>query len=262
MENAGLDNGKQVALVTGGASGIGLGIARRLAEQGMAVVAADWSAAACADAAASLDGYRDRTAVVEADVGTQGGAAKAVEKAVTRFGRIDLLCNNAAIHPIATIEDMDLEAWNEAFRVNVTGAFLCSQRALPHMKKQGSGTIVNIGSVSGVAPYVGGGAYAVTKAALAMLTRVLALEAGPAGITVNCISPGSIRHRGPGDGNTAHIPVGRGGTINDVASLVLYLASAEARYMTGATLVLDGGATAGRKRTGVAVERLSDQGNG
>jgi len=119
---------------------------------------------------------------------------------------------------------------------------------------------VNMGSVSGVSPYVGGGAYAVTKAALAMLTRVLALEAGPFGITVNCIAPGSIRHRTEAGGNTAHIPVGRGGAIDDVASLVIYLASEEAGYMTGATLVLDGGATAGRKRAGVAVERLPDQG--
>ncbi|MCY4489099.1 MAG: SDR family NAD(P)-dependent oxidoreductase [Deltaproteobacteria bacterium] len=255
-----MENSRQVAVVTGGASGIGLGIVRRLSERGMAVVAADWNAAACADAAASLDGDRDRTAVVEADVGTEAGAAEAVETAVTRFGRIDLLCNNAAIHPIATVEEMDVTAWNEAFRVNVTGALLCSRRVLPHMKKQGAGSIVNIGSVSGVAPYVGGGAYAVTKAALAMLTRVLALEAGPSGITVNCIAPGSIQHRTPGGGNTSHIPVGRGGTIDDVASLVLYLASAEARYMTGATLVLDGGATAGRKRAGAAVERLPDQG--
>ena len=254
-----MESRRQVAVVTGGASGIGLGIARRLAGQGMAVVAADWNGAACADAAASLDGYRDRTAVVEADVGAEAGAAKAVETAVARFGRIDLLCNNAAIHPIATIEEMELEAWNEAFRVNVTGAFLCSRRALPHMKEQRAGSIVNIGSVSGVSPYAGGGAYAVTKAALAMLTRVLALEAGPFGITVNCIAPGSIRHRAEAGGNTAHIPVGRGGAIDDVASLVSYLASAEASYMTGATLVLDGGATAGRKRAGVTVERLPDQ---
>ena len=255
-----MENSRQVAVVTGGASGIGLGIARRLAGQGMAVVAADWSAAACASAAESLAGCEAPTVVVEADIGTEAGSAEAIETAVTRFGRIDLLCNNAAIHPIATIEEMDVGAWNDAFRVNVTGAFLCSQRALPHMKEQGAGAIVNIGSVSGVSPYAGGGAYAVTKAALAMLTRVLALEAGPFGITVNCISPGSIRHRIQGEGNTAHIPVGRGGTIDDVASLVTYLASAEASYMTGATLVLDGGATAGRKRAGVAVERQPDQG--
>ncbi len=255
-----LESSRRVALVTGGASGIGLGIVRRLAEQDMAVVAADWNAAACAGAVAELGACQDRTVVVEADIGTEAGAAKAIETTVGRFGRIDLLCNNAAIHPAATIEEMDVTDWNEAFRVNVTGAFLCSKLAMPQMKKQGAGTIVNIGSVSGVSPYVGGGAYAVTKAALAMLTRVLALEAGPFGITVNCISPGSIQHRPGSAGNTAHIPVGRGGTIDDVASLVAYLASAEAGYMTGATLVLDGGATAGRKRARVSVETLPDQG--
>jgi 3-oxoacyl-[acyl-carrier protein] reductase len=255
-----VDSSPRVAVVTGGASGIGLGIARRLAEHGIAVVAADWNAAACASAMASLDNYRDRTAVVEADIGTEAGATKTIETAIRRFGRLDLVCNNAAIHPIATIEEMDLAVWDEAFRVNVSGAFLCSKLALPHMKKQGAGTIVNIGSVSGVSPYVGGGAYAVTKAAMAMLTRVLALEAGAFGVTANCICPGSIQHRTRGDGSAAHIPVGRAGTIDDVASLVIYLASAEARYMTGATLVLDGGATAGRQRVRAPVDRLVDHG--
>lgn len=255
-----LKTSRGVALVTGGASGIGLGIARRLAEHGMAVVAADWSAAACTSAVTSLDEYQDRTVVVEADIGTEAGAAETIKTAISQFGRLDLVCNNAAIHPMATIEGMELAVWNEAFRVNVSGAFLCSKLALPHMKEQGAGTIVNIGSVSGVSPYVGGGAYAVTKAALAMLTRVLALEAGPFGVTANCICPGSIQHRTESRGSAAHIPVGRAGTIDDVASLVIYLASAEARYMTGATLVLDGGATAGRQRFRAAVERLPDQG--
>jgi NAD(P)-dependent dehydrogenase (short-subunit alcohol dehydrogenase family) len=226
----------------------------------MAVVAADWNAAACANAVASLNDYQNRTVVIEADIGTEVGASKTIETAIRRFGRLDVVCNNAAIHPTATIEEMGLAVWNEAFRVNVSGAFLCSKLALPHMKKQGAGTIVNIGSVSGVSPYVGGGAYAVTKAALAMLTRVLALEAGSFGVTVNCICPGSIQHRTKNGGSAAHIPVGRSGTIDDVASLVIYLASAEARYMTGATLVLDGGATAGRQRVRAPVKRLVDNG--
>ena len=243
---------QKVALVTGGASGIGLGIARRLLESGMSVVAADWSKDACSSAKASLSSYAERTVILEADIGTEAGAGNAVQTAIQHFGGLDLVCNNAAIHPMATIEEMDLATWNEAHRVNVCGAFLCSKLAFPHMKRQGAGAIVNIGSVSGVAPYVGGGAYAVTKAALAMLTRVLALEGGPYGVTANCISPGSIRH-GPGSEDAqapANIPIGRVGTVDDVASLVLYLASDEARYMTGATLVLDGGATAGRVRGG------------
>jgi len=145
VRRAELPDHPRSSVVTGGASGIGLGIVRHFLALGGSVVAVDRDAQACASARVA-------------------------------FGRLDLVCNNAAIHPIATIEEMDLAAWNEAFRVNVSGAFLCIKRALPHMKKQGAGTIVNIGSVSGVSPYVGGGAYAATKAALAMLTRVLALE--------------------------------------------------------------------------------------
>ena len=155
------------------------------------------------------------------------------------------------IDPGLTLEEMDIDAWREVFRVNVDGTLLCSKAALPHMKRQGSGSIIIMGSVSGVLPYVGGGAYATTKAALAMLTRVLALEAGPYGVRVNCIAPGAIRHRvDPGESQAAapHIPIGRAGTIDDVAHMVSYLASDQATYLTGSVIVLDGGATAGRVR--------------
>jgi NAD(P)-dependent dehydrogenase (short-subunit alcohol dehydrogenase family) len=123
---------------------------------------------------------------------------------------------------------------------------------LPQMKRQGSGAIVNIGSVSGVAPYAGGSAYGASKAAVAMFTRALALEVGAHGITVNCIAPGSIRHRDDEADDTppAHIPIGRHGKPADVAELVAYLASEAAGYLTGAVIVLDGGATAGRARVG------------
>jgi NAD(P)-dependent dehydrogenase (short-subunit alcohol dehydrogenase family) len=109
------------------------------------------------------------------------------------YGRLDLLCNNAAVHPLEFVEEHALETWSETFRVNVDGTMLCSQLALPHMKRQKSGTIVNIGSISGLVPYAGGSAYAASKAAIIMLTKVLALEAGPHGVRVNCICPGSIR---------------------------------------------------------------------
>jgi NAD(P)-dependent dehydrogenase (short-subunit alcohol dehydrogenase family) len=117
------------------------------------------------------------------------------------------------------------------------------------MKRQKKGAIVNMGSISGSMAYAGGGAYATSKAAIAQLTKVLALEAGPYGITVNCIEPGTIRHR-PGTENesASHIPIGRAGTVTDVAKLVSYLASDAASYMTGSVITLDGGATAGRVR--------------
>jgi NAD(P)-dependent dehydrogenase (short-subunit alcohol dehydrogenase family) len=238
----------RVGIVTGGASGIGLGIVRHLADAGMAVVAVDRDATACDRAREGLADLAERVAVAEGDVGTPEGAALGAQLAVERFGRIDLLCNNAAIHVFATIEEHDLESWRESFRVNVDGAMLCSRAVLPQMKAQRGGAIVNIGSVSGVLPYATGGAYACTKAALAMLTRVLAVEAGPFGIRVNCISPGSIRHRAPADAAPGFIPIGRHGTVADVAHLVAFLASDGATYVNGAEIVLDGGATAGRER--------------
>ena len=241
---------RRVAVVTGGAGGIGLAITRHLLGEGMAVVAVDWDAKACGQARASLAEAGERVLINEGDVGTPEGAALAIAAAVDNFGRLDLLCNNAALHPLELIEDHDLETWRETFRVNVDGTMLCCQHALAPMKAQGSGAIVNIGSISGKMPYGTGGAYATSKAAIAMLTKVLAIEAGPYGVTVNCICPGAIGHR-PGDEDDtprADIPIGRRGTTDDIAHMVSYLASDKAGYLTGAVIVLDGGATAGRVR--------------
>jgi NAD(P)-dependent dehydrogenase (short-subunit alcohol dehydrogenase family) len=244
---------RHVALVTGGASGIGLGIVHHLAGEGMAVVAADRDGEACAKARQSEAAFGGSVRLVMADIGTPEGAQLAVDTALEAFGRIDLLCNNAAYHPMEEIAEHRIETWRETFRVNVDGAMLCSQKAMVPMKRQGGGAIVNIGSVSGHAPYAGGGAYAVSKAAIVMLTRVLALEAGPYGIRVNCIAPGSIQHRQSQLADQpppTAIPIGRHGTLADVAHLVSYLASDAAGYMNGAMITLDGGATAGRVRAG------------
>ncbi len=173
-----------------------------------------------------------------------------MDEALVHFGRIDLLCNNAGVRHIAPLADISLADWQESFRVNVDAALLGARAVLPAMREQGGGAIVNIGSISGVAPYVEGGAYAASKAALATLTRVLAMEFGPLGIRVNCIAPGSIDRGGSGEMSSSHIPIGRAGAPDDVASLVSYLASDEASYLNGAVIVLDGGATAGRTRPG------------
>jgi len=241
-----------VAVVTGGASGIGLSIVTHLVGEGMEVVAVDRDSDSCVRARQALVEEGGRVQVVEGDIGTPEGAALAIDSAIETFGRLDVLCNNAAVHPSELIEDHDLETWRETFRVNVDGTMLCSQRALAFMKDQGRGTIINIGSISGHAPYATGGAYAVSKAAIAMLTKVLAIEAGPYGVTVNCIAPGSIQHRSGAEAQAelgaAHIPIGRRGRTADVEQLVSYLASDAAGYLTGAVIVLDGGATAGRTR--------------
>jgi 3-oxoacyl-[acyl-carrier protein] reductase len=239
----------RVAVVTGGASGIGLGIVRHLVDEGWAVVAVDRNEQACSEARKILAPVADRTRVVIADIGTPEGARLAVETAVEAFNCIDLLVNNAALHPIETIDEHSFETWSETIRVNIHGTMLCSQAALRQMKRQKKGVMVNMGSISGSVAYAGGGAYATTKAAIAQMTKVLALEAGPFGINVNCIEPGTIRHRPGSEGESAaHIPIGRAGNVGDVAKLVSYLASDAASYMTGSVITLDGGATAGRSR--------------
>src|SRR5437879_9226592 len=177
----------------------------------MCVVAIDRDSDACARAQRTLAMGEDQVRIITGDIGTLDGARKAIETSIAMYGRLDLLCNNAAVHPLELVEEHALETWSETFRVNVDGTMLCSQLALPHMKRQRLGAIVNIGSISGLVPYARGGAYAASKAAIMMLTKVLALEAGPDGVRVNCICPGSIRTQaGSGeqiDEIATHIPV-------------------------------------------------------
>lgn len=235
----------RVAVITGGANNIGLAIVRRLAGEGMAVIAVDWDEPAIARAIGA-GGASSNVRFLIADVGTPAGAALGIDAAIEVHGRLDLLCNNAAVQPLEGIEEHGLESWRETFRVNVDGTLLCTKFALPHMRRQGSGAIVNMGSISGNVPYARGGAYAASKAAIATLTKVTALEAGAFGVRVNCICAGSIL---PDDrSGEAQLPIGRFGRPDDVAQLVSYLASDAASYMTGSTIVLDGGATAGRER--------------
>lgn len=245
-----MDNSRRVAIVTGGASGIGLEIVRHLLSEGLSVVVADCDKDANGAAQQLLAKDSARLRFVLADVGTLEGVEKVAGAAVTDFGRIDVLCNNAAFHPMQRIDEHDLEDWRRAFRVNVDASLMMSQAVLPYMKGQRAGSIINMGSISGNVPYAGGGAYAASKAALAMLTRVLAIEVGEFGITVNCIAPGSIRHEAHVGTAPPNIPIGRAGRPSEVAHLVSYLASPAAQYLTGSVIVLDGGATAGRIRKG------------
>jgi NAD(P)-dependent dehydrogenase (short-subunit alcohol dehydrogenase family) len=226
----------RVAVVTGGANGIGLAIARAFLAHGDAVVAADLDEAGLGRLAAGAEA-QDRT----------------IAAAVEAFGRVDVLCNNAGVRPVVPFLELEPAEFADAFRVNVGGIFLCSRAALPHMLRQGGGIIVNIGSISGVHGYAGGSAYAASKAAAIQLSRVMALELAPRGIRVNCICPGSIETQDPpgaASAGASAIPVGRAGRPEEVADLVLYLASDAAAFMAGSVVTLDGGITAGRARPG------------
>ena len=238
----------RAAIVTGGAAGIGLGIVQGLLDDGMNVLAADRNPEACDAARRLLEGRPVH--VMEADMADEEQVREVMDEALVHFGRINLLCNNAGVRHIAPLADISLTDWQESFRVNVDAALLGARAVLPAMREQGSGVIVNIGSISGTAPYAEGGAYGASKAALIALTRVMAMEFGPLGVRVNCIAPGSIDRNGTGEMSSSHIPIGRAGAPHDVASLVAYLASDEASYLNGAVIVLDGGATAGRTRPG------------
>jgi glucose 1-dehydrogenase len=243
----------RVALVTGAGSGIGQGIAVALAEAGAAVaVNYRGNAAGAAETARLVEAAGGRALVAAADVG-QEAAVEAMFAAIdAAFGRLDILVNNAGHGgggrrfldtPFATFEAV--------LRSNLYGAFFCAQHAVRRMVEQGGGgRIVNVTSVHEVAPGIGGGAYCVSKAALSMLTKSLALELGPQGITVNSVAPGMIltgmNRRAMEDPEVlaaaeVQIPARRAGQPEDIAAMIRFLCSDAASYCTGATYYVDGG---------------------
>ena len=241
----------RVAVVTGGTTGIGFSIAKRLLQSKMRVVINGLSIEQGMAAAAGLAEFGENIQFVAADVGTTDGVRSLFDHVGTQYGRLDLLCNNAGIHRLAKIADMDVATWDQVIQNNLRSAFLCSKAALEGLNASGGGSIVNIASVGGLAGYATGAAYCPSKAGMIMLSRTLALELAPA-IRVNCICPGSIATDmlGPGAETRVapQIPVRRLGKSDEVADLVAFLASDRAGYISGSVIPVDGGATAGRVR--------------
>lgn len=227
-----------VAVVTGASRGIGAAIAARFADEGATVVAVD------------LDAPNDgdpRVRYEQADVANADEVAGVFSRTAATFGTIDVLVNNAAIWFRRPFTDISVDEWDHVLAVNLRGAFLCIQAVLEPMRAAGGGAIVNVGSQAGLSVTRGQGAhYHASKAAIAHLTRVLAFELGPMGIRVNCVAPG-VTPPDPGILPTellAQIPLGRAATANDIASACRFLASSEASYITGQTLLVNGGAVA------------------
>jgi len=238
----------QVAVVTGGARGIGLGICQVLLTEGANVVVADADGAA-ADAAAVTLGRPDSVLAVEADVTDIDSMRATAERTVDRWGRIDVLAANAGIYPHIDLADLDGAAWDRVMAINVRGALFAIQSCLPQMEAQHYGRIVLTSSITGsVVGQPGYGHYGASKAAMLGLMRSAALEVAASGITINAVLPGNIRTPGFDDLGPEHeqamlaaIPMGVFGEAEDVGWAVRFLASREAGYITGQTLIIDGG---------------------
>ncbi|MGW6014619.1 SDR family NAD(P)-dependent oxidoreductase [Streptomyces sp. NPDC055210] len=236
-------------LITAAGQGIGEATAHRFAEEGASVLVTDLDKTRAERVAAAIRDSGGTAASYACDVADAAAVEGAVATAVDSFGRLDVLVNNAyACHTDpASFEEHEDGPWYEDFEITLHGTYRCIRAALPHLVAAGGrGAIVNIGSVN-AEQHFGSHAYSAAKAALASLTRTVAVESAPRGVRVNLVEPGTIRTNAwDGRGEilervAAHYPLGRVGEPADIASAVAFLASADAAWITGAALPVDGG---------------------
>lgn len=249
-------------LITGGAGAIGTAICRRLIAAGWPVGIADLDAAAARATAAALSGAGAHVAWAGCDVTSAGSVADAHAKLRAELGPVGLLVNNAGVlGPTATLEELPEADWQRVLAVNLTGAWLASRAVIPDMRELGSGRIVNVCSGSSLIGTPGYGAYAASKAALLSLTKTLALELAATGVRVTAVCPGNVDtpmlgvienalaaagDPAPRETLTRYHALPRLATPDDVAGVVAFLASADADFLTGSPILVDGGALAGR----------------
>ncbi|TMB13636.1 MAG: SDR family oxidoreductase [Deltaproteobacteria bacterium] len=243
----------RAAIITGSANGIGRAAAARFAAEGAAVLLADVDGAAGAEAAAAIRASGGRAEFLRTDV-TEGPQVRAmVEAAVERFGRLDILFNNAGAGSFVPFDRLEPEVWDQILAVNLRAAYLCCRLALPHLRRSGHGVILNMASQSGLQGQPMNEPYCAAKAGVILLTRSLARE----NIRVNCLCPGGtdtallrrfVATSGSADqaltGLGERVPMGRLARPEEIAAAALFLASDDASYVTGVALPVDGGATA------------------
>jgi meso-butanediol dehydrogenase/(S,S)-butanediol dehydrogenase/diacetyl reductase len=244
----------KVAVVTGGGSGIGAATARRFAREKASVVIADLSGTRAAGVASQITQEGGNVRWLKMDAADPEGVQAAIRLATDSWGRLDVMFNNAGLGTVEALETMTLETWNRTLAVTLTSAFLGIKYSLPIMREQGGGSIVNTASISGTAGDYGMTAYNAAKAGVINLVRGAALESAKYGIRINCVCPGAIDTRvskllGGNDiegfkRKLSQNPIGRMGEPEEIANTVLFLASDEASFITGAMIVVDGGLTA------------------
>jgi NAD(P)-dependent dehydrogenase (short-subunit alcohol dehydrogenase family) len=256
MQNSGQLSGK-VAIVTGGASGIGRATALLLAREGVAVAIADVNRDAGQGAVSEIVRAGGRASFVVADVTSAMDCRRLVECVIKEFGRIDILFNNAGITRRATVVELGEEDWDRVMAVNVKSVYLLSREVIPRMEKQSAGVIINTASGWGLAGGARAAVYCASKGAVVLLTKAMAIDHGPR-IRVNCICPGDtdtfmLRNEAQQLrqdearflAESARRPLGRVGRADEIAHAVLYLASDASSFVTGTALVVDGGGLAG-----------------
>lgn len=239
---------QRVAVITGGARGIGLAVARWFLAQDHRVALLDIDAATLDKTVTTL-ASPDRVLGLSCDVSAPEQVQAAIDRAAQAFGRIDALVNNAGIAVFKPIGETSFEEWRQVLSVNLDGAFLCSQACVPVMRKTGGGAIVNIASISGLRASTLRVAYGTSKAALIQLTKQQAVELGTVGIRANCVAPGPVETE---MAKLVHsvairsdyhdvIPLERYGTTEEIAAAVGFLCSPAASYVNGQVLAVDGG---------------------
>jgi NAD(P)-dependent dehydrogenase (short-subunit alcohol dehydrogenase family) len=250
----------QVAVITGGAQGLGEAFARRFACEGASVVIVDLQCDKCEQLAAQLHHeFGVQTLALSVSVADHDMMQEAVAQIVQAFGRIDIWVNNAGVYRGTPMEQLNMDEWNMMLDVNYTGVFVCTKAVAPVMKRQRRGRIINMSSIAGRTGFKNSLAYCSNKAAVIGLTRAAAMDLAPYNITVNAVCPGSIltdmlktvdaeicRNEGWPIGahirnKAQQIPMQRLGTPEEVAGVVAFLASADAAYVTGQTIEVDGG---------------------
>ena len=246
----------KVAVITGGSGGIGKTTAARFLEEGASVALVDIDQASL-DATRDALGGGERVLAIQADVSDEADVKRYVQSTIDRFGRIDVFFNNAGIEgKVAPLEKQDTAMFDKVLAINVRGAYLGLKHVLPHMYQAGAGSVINTSSISGLQGSADVLPYVTSKHAVTGMTKVAALEAARHNVRVNSVHPSPVNTRmmrsleagfAPGDAEGAKatlqkaIPLGRYGETDDIANLVLFLASDESRFITGAQYRIDGG---------------------
>lgn len=247
----------KVVIITGAGSGIGRATAILFGREGARVVVVDISSAKSNETVKMITGNGSESMFVKVDVTNGTEIENMVKRVISRYKKIDILVNNAGVRGIGTVLTTTEEQWNSVIEVNLKGVFLCSKIVIPEMKKKGGGIIINVASESGIIGEKNSVAYNASKAGVVILTKCMALDHSRDNIRVNCVCPGqtltpmleqTIRKSGDPDEVLKNFqsirPIHRLGKPEEIAHAILYLASDEAGYVIGSTLVIDGGYTA------------------